>query len=227
MFNLLLSITMLLQFTGITPRKIYPLPIVGNIAYVTNCNNSSSSGSSISCSMTGISTANTLLINVNSQAGLAPTMTSTCGTPTLILNTPWASSTVQSEIFLVQPNNNSTCTITATFGGTSTFPYILAVAFSGANATSPIAGSIGSIGTGTTLDSGALNITRVNQVLVGFAQIGDGDTTLSAGSGFTFLTLPIPNVGAEYMVETTSGIYHATFTGTASFPWVAQGVALQ
>jgi hypothetical protein len=209
----------------------------GTIAYVSGathkCDNQFSSGTSISCTVSGGTAADTFVVFTGSTDIFSQIVTdSGSGTVAACSINPvtWQTSgNGRASCFTVANIGSGSHTITTTFGSTVNFPWIQVLEFSGANTTTPQDVSKGAGGTGgTTLDSGAVTTGHANEMLVAFCQIGAGGVTIVPGSGFTLVTTANSNIASEYLFESAAGSYHGTCTGlTSSQDWIVTMVALK
>ena len=116
--------------------------------------------------------------------------------------------------------------VTVRFNVAAAYPDVRILEYSGLDSAGPLVGAIGSSGSGTTTNSGALTTTVPNVLLVAANVVG-GATT-GPGSGFTsrMITNPDGDI-VEDRVVTTAGNYSGTAPQKPSGYWVMQMVAFK
>ncbi len=142
---------------------------------------------------------------------------------------PTRQSGVQSQSIYVAPNiaaaGAGANTVTITFSAAAPFPDIRILEYKGLSAVTPLDGTSGAVGTGTTSTAGPITTTSANDLL--FAANTEDQTTTAAGSGYTsrIITPKDANI-AEDRIVTTTGSYSAT-AAMSSGNWVMQMIALR
>lgn len=199
------------------------------------CDNFSSSATSLACTLTVSSSGTqTLLIFVSVDATKFISTTSTCGTVSAIRNVNWnnvdASTAYAMAVYNATPGS---CTVTATMT-TSNFPTLMVADFANANASAPIddasCGSTpfcsGAGVSGTAITNGTITTANSNEMVVGWAEnysVGNLPITVAGFTGIPGTTASA-FYAMNYSIEGSPGAYTPSFTGT--FPWVAMAVAL-
>jgi DNA-binding protein YbaB len=116
-------------------------------------------------------------------------------------------------------------TVTVTFNGSTTFPDIRILEYSGVDTTNPLDVSVGAGGNSTALNSGSVTTTNANDLLVAANEIAH--TTNGTDSNFTQrLQTDNQNI-IEDRIVTATGSYSATATQQAAGDWVMEMVAFK
>jgi Fibronectin type III domain len=114
--------------------------------------------------------------------------------------------------------------VTVTFTAAVSYPDVRILEFSGVSTSNPLDVVSGAIGTGTTLNSGALTTTASNDLLVA-SGYGQNTENSGAGSGYTQILRSSWNP-VEDAILTAAGSYSATSTMPSGY-WVMQQVAFR
>ena len=129
---------------------------------------------------------------------------------------------VASNVVAAAANSN---TVTVTFSAAVAFPDMRVLEYSGVDTVSPLDGTAGASGTGTTSSAGPITTTTANDLL--FAANYLSSVTNGAGAGFTARVITNPDADiAEDEIVTAVGTYSAT-APMSSGNWVMQSVALK
>lgn len=208
------------------------LPVTSLITYTgVECDNFSSTATSIACTLTVPSSGTqTLVIYTSVAVGGIISATTTCGTVTTIRSVNWNTVDAETAYAMYVPNATpGSCTITTTMG-LSNFPVIMVADFAGANATTPIDNAsctstpfCSGTGTGGGIINGTITTANPGEMVIGMAEnysVGTMPTTIG---GFT----QIPGGASSYYAMNytpATGSYVPSFTGAS--PWVAMAIAL-
>ena len=154
---------------------------------------------------------------------------------------PAGGATFQTSGFWACPTGTSTGkVVTANFSGSINFRYLVCAEFSGINTTTSLDTNVGS-GNGyvqakgvttTTYNSGNGTTGNANDLLIGLAGSGSG-ATWGAGTDGQGNNYAIPtngsNIGValEYISETLTNTYSASFSGNAADTWTSIMLAFQ
>ncbi len=107
-------------------------------------------------------------------------------------------------------------TVTANFASSTGFSLIYVHEYAGLAASSPLDQVSSDTGTGVAVTSGAKTTTDANELIFGYASVGD--YVSAGGTGFTTRQTAGGNM-SEDMVVSATGAYAATFTQPQSYPW--------
>ena len=129
---------------------------------------------------------------------------------------------IASNVVAAAANSN---TVTVTFDAAAPYVDVRILEYSGLDTVSPLDGTAGASGTGTTSSAGPITTTNANDLL--FAANYVSMLTTGAGAGFTARVITNPDADlAEDQIVTTAGTYTAT-ASIVSGGWVMQLVALK
>ena len=124
------------------------------------------------------------------------------------------------DILPSPPNSN---VVSVSFSGTVTNPDMRIAEYTGLDPLNPFDVAASGQGSGSTCDSGAVNTTSANELLVGACVA----TTSAAGVGFTSRVISINGGNLEDRVVAATGSYNATAAVGSSSSWVMQMVAFK
>lgn len=204
-------------------RKIFT-PSGGSPTLVQDCsfNSSSSSASSVTCTMGAAITAGNQLYACVSSSGAGPititwsgdsgTFTADPGAGTAITSSVWGSTRNTTCVYVPSASGGGT-TLTAT--ATLSYPQINAVEVHGG----VFDQSDNSVhGSGTTGTSGSITPTANNSLLIGFVAVESGTPTFTAGTNVAWTLSAHPTVRSttEYFTQTTAASVDAQMTWTGS-----------
>lgn len=100
--------------------------------------------------------------------------------------------------------------------------------FSGVNTTSPLDKTAGAVGSGNTPASGTMIPSLTNELVIG-SGTHNGNTTTSAGAGFTMIAVPTEDsnthqpLAMEYRVLSGTQQTNATFSLSTGYTWTQNG----
>jgi chitodextrinase len=117
-------------------------------------------------------------------------------------------------------------TVTVKFNATASYPDIRIAEYSGLDLNNPLDVSGGTVGTATSVDSGAVSTTNANDLLVGADTVLTLTTAAGAGYSNRIITYPDGDLLEDRVVSAT-GSYHATATLSGGGGWVMQLVAFK
>jgi chitodextrinase len=142
-----------------------------------------------------------------------------------ITRSPGARSIVTYYSAGIAAASSNSNTVTVTFSTPVPYPDVRILEYSGVDSASPVLGTVGAYGSGTTSNTGTLTVATSPALLVAGNTVSS--VTTAAGSGFTSRVITSPNGGiAEDRVAATTGSYNATAT-LSSGNWVTQMVAFR
>lgn len=209
-------------------------PITTTIAYTgVECDNFTSSGASIACTLTVPGTGvQTLVIYTVVNVGTFTSTTSTCGTVHTIRSVNWNSVIPQTAYALaIYSATSGSCTITTTNTG-SNFTAIMATDFSGANATAPIDNAsctstpfCSGVGIGTAMTNGTITTAGPGEMVIGMGENFSTGTIPATVSGFTQINSVTASSFYAMNYAPASGSYTPSFVGQGA-DWVAMAIAL-
>jgi IPT/TIG domain-containing protein len=116
--------------------------------------------------------------------------------------------------------------VSVTFSSTATSPDVRILEYSGLDANNPLDAATGSSGSTATTDSGAVNTTNANDLIIGASVVST--STAAPGTGFTARLVTTPNGDlVEDELVTAAGSYRATSTLSTAGAWIMQVVAFK
>ena len=182
-----------------------------------------SSGTAISCTITGVTAGQSIWVSADGYVGSLITMTLTyTGTyasrQTVVSPYMWVAGQDQTGAYVLVNVSSGSHTITMTFGSSVEYLNMTAVVLNGGSPTSPIDNAAGS--SETTSGSGVLTCPNVttsssNEFLLAFGSVNGGATVLSAGTTPQTMTIAqyyADQIYSEYGTAATAGTNYATFT---------------
>jgi hypothetical protein len=116
-------------------------------------------------------------------------------------------------------------TVTVTFNTAATAPEVRILEYAGVDANNPVDGISGGVGNTATTDSGVVNTTYANDLLVGASLVST--TTTAPGTGYSTRIITQNGDLVEDEVTTVTGSYHATSTLATTSAWIMQLVAIR
>jgi chitodextrinase len=202
-----------------------------SITYVQGQAGSPGSGSSVSVTYTSAQAAgdlNVVFVGWNQATSAVQSITDTRGNTYVAAVGPTVNPSGATQVMYYAQNIAAsaagTNSVTVTFASSVSYPDVRILEFSGISTTHPLDVSASAIGTGTTLNSGALTTTASNDLLVASGYVQHSYTG-GAGSGYTQILVSAWNL-VEDAIVTATGSYSATSTSTAGY-WVMQQVAFR
>jgi hypothetical protein len=156
-------------------------------------------------------------------------VTDTTGNTYTVAAGPTIQAGVQAQVMYIAPNivgaGATVNRVSVTFSGAAAFPDVRIAEYSGLAATSPVAGGAGAVGKSTTSNSGPINVTATNVLLIGANYVSS--RTTKPGANYTTRVITSPDADIlEDRVVTAAGTYSAT-ASLSSGNWVMQIVALR
>ncbi|MGH9575186.1 MAG: hypothetical protein ACRD40_16860 [Candidatus Acidiferrales bacterium] len=141
------------------------------------------------------------------------------------------SNTLQSQIYYAANIASGANTITVNFSAWDNRTTVQIFEYSGVATTSPLDQTTSNVGNSSSLDSGLVTTTQVNELVFGIG-FGNSGGTLMEGSGYTMeqyfsCSACSTHLGGEDRVASTIGTYDATFTDSNSYGWIAQIVTFK
>lgn len=132
-----------------------------------------------------------------------------------------------SQVIYYAKNINAAAnnTVTIAFNQTPASPDFRIVEYSGLDTVNPLDAGGGAAGTGTDLDSGAINLTSPGDLFIGAADVAGVVT--SPGGGFATAILTKYGNNVEHTFPTAAGAFDATATQDVGVAWVMQGVGFR
>jgi len=202
-----------------------------SITYVQGQAVSPSSGSSVSVTYPSAQAAgdlNVVFVGWNQATSGVQSITDTNGNTYVAAVGPTVNASGATQLVYYATNIAASAAdtniVTVTFASSVSYPDIRALEFSGVSTTHPLDVTVSAVGTGTTLNSGALTTTSPNDLLVASGYVQHSYTG-GAGSGYTRILVSSWNL-VEDAILTATGTYSATSSSTGGY-WVMQQVAFR
>jgi chitodextrinase len=170
---------------------------------------------------------NVVIVGWNDTVNAVSSITDTLkNTYHLVVGPTKLSNLLSQSIYYANNIAGGSNTVTVTFSGSTTWPDIRILEYSGLHATAPFDVAVGASGTSKTSSSGSLTTTSPSEVLVAANTVTT--VTTGAGPGFTkrILTSPDGDIAQDEIVS-SMGSYTATAPISPSGGWVMQMVALR
>jgi galactose oxidase-like protein/chitobiase/beta-hexosaminidase-like protein/Big-like domain-containing protein/Kelch motif protein len=172
---------------------------------------------------------NIVAVGWSDSTSSAPSVTDTKGNAYTLAVGPTRQTGIHSQVIYVAKTvvaaAASANTVTVLFSAAVAYPDVRILSYRGLDTSSPVEGVAGTVGTGTTPNSGSVTTTNANDLLFGASYVSTRVT--AAGTGFTSRVITSPDGDiAEDRIVTAAGTYNATATMTSG-NWVMQLVALK
>ena len=156
-------------------------------------------------------------------------VTDTTGNTYSVAAGPTVQAGVQAQVMYVAPNivgvGANVNNVSVTFSGAAAFPDVRIAEYSGLATTSPVAGGAGAVGRSTTSNSGPINVTATNALLIGANYVSS--RTTKPGTNYTTRVITSPDADIlEDRIVTAAGNYSAT-ASLSSGNWVMQIVTFK
>lgn len=169
---------------------------------------------------------NVVVVGWNDTTATVQSVTDTAGnTYTLAFPATQGTSITQAIYYAKNIKAGASNTVTVTFNQAAAFLDVRVMEYSGLDTANPLDAGGGASGTGTGLDSGAINVTSAGDLFLGASTVNG--TVVAPGTGFATVILTKFGDNVEHFFPTTAGSFDATATQDKSVPWVMQGVAFR
>lgn len=198
-------------------------PPPATVTYSGNGCSSNSGSSSATCTVSGVTSGETIYILVSGYSSSTMTLglVDSNGSPSAVCsNIAWTGPPATVGLFVVINAASGSHGFTLTATGSS-LTDIQAGVLDGASASSPTDSSACNAQgtTGTLLTSGNVTTTAANEFLLGFCYSFNGGSTVTAGTvpqAMTLIAGPTNYIAGEYGAAMTAGTNYATCTQSAS-----------
>ena len=214
-----------ISFTVANNSGTYPINLVQKASNIT-----SSAQNLATLLPSAVTVGNLIVVSVSGWPNLPATtaVTDSLGNTYSSAGTVLLSQGAYSAIYYAK--NEKAGTDTVTFRTVKSGGQIsMAVAeFSGVNITSPLDKAIGAVGSGNTPASGIMIPSLANELVIG-SGTHNGNSTTSAGSGYTMIAIPTEDsnthqpLAMEYRVLSGVQQTNATFSLSTGYSWTQNG----
>ena len=204
---------------------------VASIALAQKAFNSTSSAQNLATKLpSSVTAGNLIVVSVSGWPNLpaSTAVTDSLGNTYSIAGTVLVSQGAYSAIYYaknVKAGSNSVIFRTLKSGGQIS---MVVAEFSGVNTTSPLDKTAGAVGSGNTPASGTMIPSLTNELVIG-SGTHNGNTTTSAGAGFTMIAVPTEDsnthqpLAMEYRVLSGAQQTNATFSLSTGYTWTQNG----
>ncbi|MEI6067575.1 MAG: DUF4082 domain-containing protein [Methylococcaceae bacterium] len=204
---------------------------VASIALAQKASNSTSNAQNLATTLPlPVTAGNLIVVSVSGWPNLpaSTAVTDSLGNTYSIAGTALLSQGAYSAIYYaknVKAGSNSVTFRTLKSGGQIS---MVVSEFSGVNTTSPLDKTAGAVGSGNTPASGTMIPSLTNELVIG-SGTHNGNTTTSAGAGFTMIAVPTEDsnthqpLAMEYRVLSGTQQTNATFSLSTGYTWTQNG----